>query len=353
MSSINELVDAIIYVLIEEKAYDLPNVCLKYGLDSGDESEAFSSKRVYVQRRLKSKDQLFLLDLAKRIIKDYGSSANALSKIVHRMNPTGLYSISELTRRNIMEELYSRHNIEGKLELIDFLNRVWNLENMPSTDSRFNNAQGDIWQHMINNQDWDENYLYENYLELFTATDEIFIQFLEQVVHPLVRHHSEQKDYIVFINNHLMKDGYQLFPTENISGYPVYKITKIMGGVKGTGKNLIFAALGQKPEIVFSDSINNDIKIVNNKSNCLVYDRPFKSTGLLWMELVEWWSELNGIDNIDRDVEIQLYQRLMKSLDSEPEKIFFKSYFRFFRSLLNENFPALIPQVYLHYDHTL
>jgi very-short-patch-repair endonuclease len=293
---------------------------------------------------------LFLLDLAKRMINDYDSSADALSKIVHRMSPSGLYSISELTRRNIMEELYSKCNIEGKLELTDFLNRIWNLEKMPSTDSRFHNAVGDIWQHIINNSDWDEAYLYENYLDLLTATDEIFIQFLEQVVHPLVRQHSEAREYIEFINNHLMKDGHQLIPSDNISGYTVYKINKIKDGVKGTAKNLIFAAIGQKPDIVISDSINNDIKIVNHESNCLVYDRPIPRTGLLWTDLVQWWSDMNGIVKVNRDVEIQLYHRLMGSLDSEPEKILFKSYFWFFRYQLNGNFPALIPQVYLHYD---
>lgn len=350
MANINELIDAITIILIDEKAYDLPNVCLRYGLEGGDESEAFSSKRVYVQRRLKSKDQLFLLDLAKRMINDYGSSADTLSKIVHRLSPSGLYSISELTRRNIMGELYSRGNIEGKLELTDFLNRIWNLDNMPSTDSRFHNALGDIRQHMINNSDWDEAYLYENYLNLLTSTDEIFIQFLEQIVHPLVRQHSEVKGYIEFINNHLMKDGYQLFPSDNISGYTVYKINKITDGVKGTAKNLIFAAIGEKPDIVISDSINNDIKIVNQESNCLVFDRPIPRTGLLWTDLVQWWADINRIVNVNRDVEIQLYHRLMRSLDSEPEKILFKSYFWFFRYQLNGNFPALIPQVYLHYD---
>ncbi|MGC2878318.1 hypothetical protein [Bacillus subtilis] len=350
MANINELIDAITYILIDEKAYDLPNVCLRYGLEEGDESEAFSSKRVYVQKRLKSKEQLFLLDLAKRMINDYGSSANKLSNILHRMDPTGLYTISELTRKNIMNYLYSKNNVEGSLDLIDFLKRIWNLEDMPSTDTRFHNAAGDIWQHMINNSDWDEAYLYENYLELLTATDEIFIQSLEQVVHPLVRQHSETKEYIEYINNHLIKDGYQFFPLDNISGYTVYKIKKIKDGVRGTAKNLIFAAIGEKPDIVISDSINNDIKIVSHESNCLVYDRPIPSTGLLWTDLVQWWSDIRGNAKVNRDVEIQLYHRLMGSLDSEPERILFENYFRCFRKQLNENFPALIPQVYLHYD---
>ncbi len=37
MASINELIDAIVQVLLEEKAYDIPTVCTKYGLESGDE----------------------------------------------------------------------------------------------------------------------------------------------------------------------------------------------------------------------------------------------------------------------------------------------------------------------------
>lgn len=350
MTTINELIDAITIVLTEEKAYDLPKVCNKYGLESGDESEAFQSRRVYVQRRLKGKDQLFLVDLAKRIIKDYGSHANTLSKLVFRLNPTGIFSISEITRRNIMDELYIRKNIIGKYDLIEFLNRVWNLDSMPSTDSRFNTASGDIWQHMINNDDWDEVYLYEKYLELLTETDEMFIKFLEQVVHPLVRHESEQNEYIEFINRYLIKDGYKFSIAENISGFPVYKVDQLLNGVKGNVKNLIFSAVGNKPEIVISDSINNDIRIVKYSENCLVYDRPIPNTGLYWQDLVIWWADLNGVHEPNKEMEKNLYKRLFSSLDSQPEKLVFKYYFKHFKELFDKNFPALIPQVYLHFD---
>ncbi|MNW60120.1 hypothetical protein D3C74_380790 [compost metagenome] len=60
-----------------------------------------------------------------------------------------------------MDELHARNNIPGKYELVDFVNRIWDLNSIPSTDSRFKTASGDIWQHMINNSDWDEVYLYE------------------------------------------------------------------------------------------------------------------------------------------------------------------------------------------------
>ncbi|MGG1880698.1 hypothetical protein ABDI30_24490 [Paenibacillus cisolokensis] len=350
MKSINELIDGIVQVLLEEKAYDIPTVCTKYGLESGDETEAFSSKRVYVQKRLKGKDQLFLMDLASRIINDYGSRANSLSKLVIRLNPTGLYTISELTRRNIMDELHVRNNIAGKYDLIEFLNRIWDLDSMPSKDSRFENATGDIWQHMINNDDFDEVYLYEKYLELMTATDEVFIKFLEQVVHPLVRHQDEQDEYIQFINKHLANDGYKFSLADNISGFPVYRIDEALDGVKGSVKNLIFAAVGQKPEIVISDSINNDIRIVKYEENCLVYDHTIPNRGLYWNDLVTWWADMKGVSDSNIETEKQLYMRLFQTLASPPEKLLFKSYFRCFKDLLDKNLPALIPQVYLHYD---
>ncbi|MDR4927233.1 hypothetical protein [Peribacillus simplex] len=346
---INELIDAITSVLTDEKAYNLPNVCVSYGLENGEESEASMSKRIYVQQRLKGKDRLFLLDLAKRIIKDYGSKATNLSKTLYRMEQTGLYSISEVTRRFILEGLYGMGNIEGGMELIDFLNRIWDLEKMPSTDSRFSSASEDIYQHMINNNDWEEDFLYEKYLGLQTAPDEIFIHFLEQVVHPIVRQQS-QMEYIEFLNQYLVKDSFQFYHSDNLSGFPVYKINNLQGGVKGKVKNLIFAAVGFKPEIVISDSINNDIKIVKNEENCLTYDRPIPDTGFYWKDLLKWWADKEGMDESEKETEDALYKRLFNSLDSKPEKVLFFKYFSFFKKRFNSNFPALIPQVYLHYD---
>ena len=45
-----------------------------------------------------------------------------------------------------------------------------------------------------------------------------------------------------------------------------------------------------------------------------------------------------------------LGRRLLASLDHGPEQEFFKAYFRNFAERLGDQLPALIPQVYLHYD---
>lgn len=122
-------------------------------------------------------------------------------------------------------------------------------------------------------------------------------------------------------------------------------------GVDGQFKNLIFAANGPKPKIVLIDATNNDIEIRENAEYCLVYDRPLER-GLLWDDLIDWWKEKsNGVFSERIEYERELYKRLILSLQgNKPEQILFKSYFEEFRNLLQDKLPALIPQVYLHYD---
>lgn len=128
-------------------------------------------------------------------------------------------------------------------------------------------------------------------------------------------------------------------------------LKKYTGGVQGNVKNLIFGAKGEKPEIVLIDAVSNDIKIVKNEQNCLTYDKAILGRGLLWTDLIEWWCEREGLKALPPiEQERQLYSRLFASLASPPEKLLFKTYFEQFRQSLGEQLPALIPQVYLHYD---
>lgn len=117
-------------------------------------------------------------------------------------------------------------------------------------------------------------------------------------------------------------------------------------------KNIIFASNGPKPIIVFNDSLNNDIDIVKNKQYCLIYNYPIKKHGLRWIELVNWWKDITNNQGLsDSDAHDRLYKRLNESMQqSEPEKILFETYYTKLYPKLLEQLPALIPQVYLHYD---
>lgn len=263
--------------------------------------------------------------------------------------------ITEVTRRDIIDYFIAANiTFSGKLDELEFLGRIWDLSSMPSWDGRFDNAYDDIYQHRVNNYDWDVYNLLCTRLDLLKCEDETFGKFLENCVHPIVRPDRELVTTLVSVlNDCLRQDGYSLREASQISGKSVYKLMRLKGGVPGSVKNLVFAANGPKPEIILADAVSNDIKIVKNEKYCLIYDKPILDRGLLWKDLLEWWQERQSHTFPNhRTLESSLLQRLLASLseDSPPERLLFQTYYRHFLHDLGDNLPALIPQVYLHYD---
>lgn len=124
-----------------------------------------------------------------------------------------------------------------------------------------------------------------------------------------------------------------------------------MAGVDGEFKNLIFAANGPKPEIILRDAVNNRLDIVRNAHYCLTYTRPLVAAGLSWAELVSWWQQTNPAVAGDQEAASRtLCARLADSLASPPEEVLFHTYAALYFREGGPALPALIPQVYLHYD---
>lgn len=105
----------------------------------------------------------------------------------------------------------------------------------------------------------------------------------------------------------------------------------------GAIKNIIFAS-SQKPEIIITDALENNIEIVKNAEFCLVYDLPIKDGTVTRSDLELWWKE--------RAITTKLSSRMLESLN-DVEKRFFRAYYNWFKSDFD---PALFSQVYLHYD---
>ena len=153
---------------------------------------------------------------------------------------------------------------------------------------------------------------------------------------------------------YLAHDEYQLEIKDSIGDKDFYQCVSMRAGVQGTVKNIIFAAK-YKPEIVFDDALNNDIRITRNADKCLIYDRSIPQNGLLWSELVEWFAaKYDVVDNVEN----RLLRRLCDSLDdsfkadgakSGPETWMMQAYYELMKTC-GKDFPALLPQVYLYYD---
>ena len=104
---------------------------------------------------------------------------------------------------------------------------------------------------------------------------------------------------------------------------------------------------GQGSIMKLGDAVNNDVVILAGAEHCLIYDRTIRNDGLLWSELVSWWGEQHPEEG---DPAKSLGLRLRTSLSSLAEQGLFDTYFRRYRPMLQSALPALIPQVYLHYD---
>jgi AbiJ N-terminal domain 3/Helix-turn-helix domain len=137
--------------------------------------------------------------------------------------------ITEVTRREIIDRLVAGNWAwAGRLQEDDFLSRLYDLNALPSEDNRFQTAAGDIWQHRVNNLDWEDDWIFfDQRFNLLHAPDEDFLRFLCETVHPVVRPRVEQAlELVNTYNGHLRQDGWELVRSSEISGRPVFHARK-------------------------------------------------------------------------------------------------------------------------------
>ncbi len=151
----------------------------------------------------------------------------------------GNNKITEFTRQDIVDILtsgyYDKKNDKkiqyfwsGRLDETAFLSRLYNLQEIESTDHRFKNAYGDITQHRINNWDWEEDWVfYDPRFGIKNINDKEFLRFILEVFNPAVR--DESKDWegaLDKINEFLKRDGFEIYESDNISGRQIFQYRK-------------------------------------------------------------------------------------------------------------------------------
>ena len=107
--------------------------------------------------------------------------------------------------------------------------RLFDLKSLPSTDDRFRDAYGDIWQHRINNYDWDDHWVFsDTRFNLLHGEDEIFLRFLCETLHPVVRTDAEEIERLRQGYNLLLQnDGYEIVAKAKMAGRAIYVARQI------------------------------------------------------------------------------------------------------------------------------
>lgn len=132
----------------------------------------------------------------------------------------------EILKTDFFTKLFAQQQI------IDFLESIWELKLMPSTDSRFNDLGGDIHQHIINNDDYDYDTLFLDKLNLI-ENDKKFKIFVEQVVSfNYNNNEAEILKLVEIINDLLFIEKYELsFLNYSNNGLPQYIVTQRVGEI--------------------------------------------------------------------------------------------------------------------------
>jgi hypothetical protein len=221
-----KLRDLVASAIAGEKAYDVPAVCQRYGLASGTDEEAFRSKFRYVSSRLQRLSTKHVLEIAQRIQNDMPTFelGELLLLITEQDGPR----ITELTRRRVVEALQGIP-LAGKLPELEFFEKVWPLEKMPSSLGLMAHSMRDMLiRHRVRNEDLDNELL--KMLGIYTCAQATFIHFLETLTHPLTRETPDQYDLVARINRHLRQDGFELREEGRISGSPRFAVKRLTDG---------------------------------------------------------------------------------------------------------------------------
>jgi len=140
--------------------------------------------------------------------------------------------VSETTRRNIIDFLRVEKVVwHGRLDVINFLKRIFDLRKLPSTDSRFDEAYDDIWKHTVSNDDWESDWVYDySPFDLLRGSEQVFLNFLCEMIHPIVRVDAREVDYLAkLFNDFLRCESWELIETMSLGGKPVFSARQKIG----------------------------------------------------------------------------------------------------------------------------
>lgn len=144
----------------------------------------------------------------------------------------------------------------GRLDDVAFLSRLFDLREMPSSDNRYQTAEQDIRQHRIAWSDWPDDWVFtDERFDLLGCADDTFLNFLCEMVHPVVRPDVTASTRLVeALNDLLARDGFELTERTLLGEQPVWSARRRSAGLSPGARRVLAAQ-----KVFDSDSIRRQL----------------------------------------------------------------------------------------------
>lgn len=140
-----------------------------------------------------------------------------------------MLELSKKLKLDILRTLLTEKELFGTPDsdenIIKFLDEMLNLKALPSEDARFKNAYDDAYQHLVNNYDWEYEYVLTERFNIIDNT-ETFIEFLNRIIHPDIRNSKDEiMKFYLMVNPYLEKENLSYKAVQlNSDGLIVYVV---------------------------------------------------------------------------------------------------------------------------------
>ena len=333
---------------------DLAQACQRLGLPSPPPQDEHHTKRRRFAASFAALPDTDLPTVAGLVLQHQpvdAATRNAIQDLLWAGQ--GAPPIPTKTRREIARDLDLDAYLDHADRFMALLDRLWVLDDDPfdflSDTTRSLRAR--ITRHVFDNPgDRSAEALFDK-LGAFEAGHRRFARFLEGLVcADVIPDEPAQRRLVETIDPHLRAVAAELCETGSDGGYPVFSVISARSASARRPKTLIFATLS-KPDLRILDLLNNDIEVLGDPDDTLVYDRRIGVDGVLWRDLQAWWQDTHRITD-DAKAKASLYARLRRCLpgNSPPQRNLFDLYHQIHGSDV-PGLPALLPEVWLHWDH--
>ncbi|MEH0930918.1 hypothetical protein [Micromonospora sp. CPCC 205558] len=257
--------------------------------------------------------------------------------------------ISKRTRRDIARALRGDELIEHYSRFRSLLDTLFDLGGGVLWGGRDYSVGGEIDRHFKHNPDWSVEEVFDAVGAIDSSSDRRFGLLIEGIVSGnTIPDEGAQRRLATSISGPMEAAGLELREIGTLDGYPTFEVVSVRAH-QGQPKNLIFAS-STKPDLRLNDAIDNEIEILSDPDDVLVYDRPITTSGIRWRDLQTWFQATRRLAS-EQEAKTQLYRRLRQSLpdSSPPQRLLFDLYHEIHGTAVHE-LPALLPEVWLYWD---